>query len=75
MVEIIPNEHGNRSTPSVVAFDTGQRHIGERAKSLAVMNTENTLSNFKRLIARDIHDPALRADVEVLTCLHPASDQ
>nr|TKS17670.1 heat shock protein 70 cognate [Populus alba] len=42
-VEIIPNDQGNRMTPSCVAFTDTQRLIGEAAKNQVVSNPVNTI--------------------------------
>lgn len=43
-VEIIANEHGNRLTPSYVAFtEDGERLVGDAAKNQAALNPENTV--------------------------------
>lgn len=42
-VKIIPNEQGNRITPSYVAFTKTERLIGEAAKNQIAMNSENTI--------------------------------
>ena len=43
-VEIIPNDQGNRITPSYVAFtDEGERLIGDAAKNQLTSNPENTV--------------------------------
>lgn len=42
-VEIIPNEQGNRTTPSYVAFTASGRFIGEAAKNQATVNPHNTV--------------------------------
>lgn len=42
-VEIIANEHGNRITPSYVAFTDTKRFIGDSAKNQIASNSENTL--------------------------------
>ena len=42
-VEIIPNDLGNRTTPSWVAFTDTQRLIGESAKNQAGINPANTI--------------------------------
>ncbi|KMT03457.1 hypothetical protein BVRB_8g191410 [Beta vulgaris subsp. vulgaris] len=41
-VEIIPNDQGNRTTPSYVAFTDTERLIGDAAKNQVAMNPENT---------------------------------
>jgi len=48
---IIPNEKGNRTTPSLVAFTKdGERLVGEAAMRQAVINSERTISSVKRHI-------------------------
>jgi molecular chaperone DnaK len=50
---IIPNQEGNRTTPSVVAFtDKGERLVGQVAKRQAITNPENTVFSIKRLMGR-----------------------
>lgn len=55
-VEIIPNDHGNRTTPSYVAFTDSERLIGDTAKNRAAMNPSNTVFGVKRLIGRRSHE-------------------
>lgn len=63
-VQIIPNDQGNRITPSWVAFtETGERLVGEAAKNQATSNIENTVYDAKRLIGRLYDDPLLQADL------------
>jgi molecular chaperone DnaK len=51
--KVIPNKEGNRTTPSVVAFqDNGQRLVGGPAKRQAVTNPENTIFSVKRFMGR-----------------------
>ncbi|PWA13598.1 heat shock protein 70 family [Artemisia annua] len=43
-VEIIPNDQGNRTTPSAVVFvDDSARLIGDAAKNQAAINPTNTI--------------------------------
>jgi molecular chaperone DnaK len=46
--EIIVNGEGDRTTPSVVAFDDGERLVGKPAKNQAVQNPERTIQSIKR---------------------------
>ena len=61
-VEIIANEQGNRTTPSVVAFTDTERLIGDSAKNQASANPKNTVFDAKRLIGRKYDDAAVQAD-------------
>jgi heat shock protein 1/8 len=63
-VEIIPNEQGNRTTPSYVAFTDEERLIGDAAKSQVSMNTENTVFDAKRLIGRKFTDTSVQSDMK-----------
>ncbi|MBP6440773.1 MAG: Hsp70 family protein, partial [Caldilineaceae bacterium] len=55
---VIANAEGNRTTPSVVAFNkSGERLVGVTAKRQAVVNPENTVYSVKRLMGRRYDDP------------------
>ncbi|GBG81084.1 hypothetical protein CBR_g31642 [Chara braunii] len=64
-VEIIPNENGNRITPSCVAFVDSERLVGDTAKNQAAMNLQNTVYEIKRLIGRKFNDPTVQKDVRL----------
>ena len=51
-VEIIANDQGNRTMPSVVSFTSNDRLVGESAVNAAVNNPKNTIFGVKRLIGR-----------------------
>jgi len=66
-VEIIANDQGNRTTPSWVSFsETGERLIGESAKSQAVSNQQNTFYDVKRLIGRNFSDPIVQKEMKAM---------
>lgn len=51
---IIPNDKGERTTPSVVAFtDSGERLIGSAAKRQAAVNADRTIASVKRHMGTD----------------------
>src|SRR2546429_6193535 len=52
-VKVIPNQEGNRLTPSVVAFtDKGDRLVGDPAKRQAITNARRTVYSIKRFMGR-----------------------
>ena len=65
-VEIIPNELGNRITPSVVAFIDDDRLVGEAAKNQAALNPKRTIYSVKRLIGRKYNDKEVQMDKKLL---------
>ena len=66
-VEIIANDQGNRTTPSYVAFpESGDRLIGDAAKSQANNNPINTISDSKRFIGKKFNDVSVQKDMKFL---------
>jgi molecular chaperone DnaK len=51
--KVIPNQEGNRLTPSVVAFtDKGDVLVGELARRQAITNSKKTVYSIKRFMGR-----------------------
>ncbi|MBQ8554383.1 MAG: molecular chaperone DnaK [Clostridia bacterium] len=51
---IIPNDKGERTTPSVVAFtDSGERLVGSAARRQAAVNASRTVASVKRHMGTD----------------------
>ncbi|KAK9748914.1 hypothetical protein RND81_02G089700 [Saponaria officinalis] len=72
-VEIIVNDQGNRTTPSMVSFTQNERLIGDAAKTVAANNHSNTIFDAKRLIGRKFSDKTVQSDLKlwpfkVLSC-------
>ena len=61
-VEIIPNEFGNRITPSFVAWTDEERLVGEAAKNQAHINPKRSVYVVKRLIGRAYDDKEVQRD-------------
>lgn len=66
-LEIIPDQNGNRTTPSIVAFTNNCRYVGYTAKNQTELNPENTVYEIKRLIGRKITDHTVVNDKQFLT--------
>ncbi|WVZ51212.1 hypothetical protein U9M48_002374, partial [Paspalum notatum var. saurae] len=62
--ELIPNDQGNRLTPSCVAFTATERLVGEAAINQASMNPTNTIFEVKRLIGRRFSDKCVQEDIK-----------
>ncbi|PKY16224.1 70 kDa heat shock protein 3 [Rhizophagus irregularis] len=63
-VKIIANDHGNRTTPSYVAFTNTEILIGDAAKNQASMNPHNTVFSVHRLIGRNFNDQDVQSDMK-----------
>ncbi|MDP9409472.1 MAG: molecular chaperone DnaK [Actinomycetota bacterium] len=61
---VIPNSEGERTTPSVVAFDrrSGERLVGQLARRQAVTNPERTVYSIKRFMGRRYSDVKAEAE-------------
>ena len=68
-VEIIANEHGNRTIPSYVSFTSEERYIGEDAKNMSSQNPQNTVYDAKRLIGRKFSEKTVQNDINQLRTL------
>ena len=56
--QVIPNQEGARTTPSIVGFTAkGERLVGQIAKRQALTNPKNTVFAVKRLIGRKFESP------------------
>src|ERR687886_800876 len=69
---VITNSEGERTTPSVVAFDkrSGERLVGQLARRQAVTNPEGTIYSTKRLMGRrfgDVEGEAGRVGYEIVS--------
>jgi molecular chaperone DnaK (HSP70) len=66
-LEIIPDEYGNRTIPSMVAFSNKSRYVGQTAKNQFDINARNVIYEVKRLIGREYTDQTVQNDLDYLT--------
>jgi len=64
-VDIIPNDMGERTTPSYVAFTDSERLVGDAAKNQITRNPTNTVFDAKRLIGRKFEDKEVQNDIKL----------
>ncbi|KAF5821969.1 putative Heat shock protein 70 family [Helianthus annuus] len=63
-VEIIPNQQGNKITPSCVAWDDIQMLVGDAAKNQITRNPKNTVFDVKRLMGARFCDGIVQKDID-----------
>jgi heat shock protein 5 len=61
--EIIPNEIGHRTTPSIVSFTEGKPLVGDSAVPQLVLNPRNTILAVRRLIGRRFDDAEVQDEI------------
>ncbi|KAB0796035.1 hypothetical protein PPYR_10101 [Photinus pyralis] len=66
-VDIIENQHGDRTTPSYVAFTDNGEVVGKQAKDKVYRNPENVVYDSKRLIGRLFDDPYIQQNLKAWT--------
>ena len=64
-VDIIPNDMGERTTPSYVAFTDTERLVGDAAKNQITRNPTNTVFDAKRLIGRKYDEREVQEDIKL----------
>jgi len=63
-VEIIPDESGEKTTPSYVSFTDTERLLGSAAKNKMTRNPLNTIFDAKRLIGKKFLDQEAQEDIK-----------
>jgi heat shock protein 1/8 len=62
-VEIIANDMGNRTTPSMMAFTETERLVGDSAYNQSAQNPTNTIFGVKRMIGRTFSSESMKLDM------------
>ena len=66
-VEIIPNEKGDRITPSIVSFLDDQIYVGEQTVYKRLKEPRNKVYAVKRIIGRNFDDKEVQEDIKKFT--------
>lgn len=64
---VIPDEYGNKTIPSCVAYTNVSRYIGFDAKNQKEINTNNVYYEVKRLIGKKMDDPDVLKERKLLS--------
>ena len=65
--EIINDQFGNRTIPSVVSFYKSARLVGHNALAMKEVNPKNTIYDIKRLIGKRIDDPTIEQVKKIIS--------
>ena len=63
-VEIIPNEIGDRTTPSIVSFLDNDIYVGEQNEYKKLKDPKNKIYAIKRIIGRNYDDKEVQEDLK-----------
>ena len=63
-IEIIPNEMGDPTTPSIVTFSGDKIYAGEETLRIQTKDPKNTIYGVKRLIGRNFEDKEVQKEIE-----------
>ena len=66
-VEIIPNEIGDRATPSVVYFIDDKIYVGEQTEYEKLKDPKNKIYAVKRIIGRKFKDEEVQKDISIFS--------
>ena len=66
-LEIIPDEYGNKTIPSYVAYTNVSKYIGNDAKNQKDINSENVFYEVKRLIGKKFNDESVKREKTLLS--------
>ena len=65
-LEIIPNDKGQKATPTYISFTPTEELIGEDALNQINNNLKNTFYDFKKLICRNYNNNEFQEDIQNL---------
>ena len=63
-VDVIPNDQGNRTTPSMVAYGGPHVLVGDAARALAAKQPQSVVFDAKRMIGRKFSDKEVQQDLK-----------
>ena len=66
-LEIIPDEYGNRTIPSYIAYTNINRYVGHEAKNQKDLNSKNVFYEIKRLIGRKYEDKFITKEKQFIS--------
>ena len=66
LIQVLENENGKRTTPSIVTYKNGQILIGQAAEYLMYTNIKNTMIDSKRLIGRLFKEKEVQNDLKYI---------
>ena len=65
IAEVIPNDTGKKTTPSIVGFRDGERLVGDAARNYQLLDPHNCVYDAKRLIGRKFSEEQIQNDIQL----------